>query len=123
MDLYSLMRAQQPIKVTVETHDGAVYELIGYAVDLEYTYPMDDMSLLGPRMTGRDAVPEFTMSVRGRAARYSRDEYDNKIQADSTTGLWECPYCGHVNPSHARVCGDEDHFARGCGGRRPLVYR
>jgi len=123
-----MLTTGQTVKVTIETPDGRVHEVTGAVVEMSVDHNIGYDLVMGygdlypvAARTSRGGTFELTVSgVLGWTG-----HVDDKIIRDhqlSAGEEWQCPYCLHINPIEARICGDGDKHARGCGARRPFVY-
>jgi len=99
----------EPVRVYIETKDGAVREITGHVISVSISPSYSDMV-------------EATFSVLSDNISFLEPAQMSDVVNDARTAKeWRCPHCGNVNPRSARYCGAADS-SMGCRAARPFLY-
>jgi len=104
------------LKVTVQTHDGTVFEFDAYScsfcggipepVSCEYSHAFDGIGMMRQQFEF-EVINEITHSLN--------DDIVQQIETNKSKAEWLCGWCGSPNERKDKQCTQ-------CGGARSFVY-
>lgn len=100
------IRTNQQVKVYIQQGD-ALLDVSGVIQSVSVTQYQDE-------------VINLEISVTGTGLWTTGKELMSHAREITRHKEWKCDYCGHINKTEQRFCGQGT--AHGCGAVRPFIY-